>query len=47
MKQFKVTLLINHRRTYIFLGGVNIADVLTTARTMFKRHQVLSAVEVK
>lgn len=47
MKQFKVTLLINHKRTYVVLGGANIADVLTTARTMFKRHQVLSAVEVK
>ena len=47
MKQFKVTLLMNHKRTHIVLGGANIADVLTTARTMFKKHQVLSAVEVK
>lgn len=47
MKQFKVTLQINHKRTQIVLGGANISDVLATARMMFKRHQVLSAIEVK
>lgn len=47
MKQFKVNLLINHKRTQIVLGGANIADVLSTARSMFKPHQVLSASEVK
>jgi hypothetical protein len=47
MKQFKVSLLINHRRTQIILGGHNIADVLSTARTMFKRHQIITAVELK
>ncbi len=47
MKQFKVNLLINHKRTHVVLGGANIADVLATARSMFKRHQVLNAVEIK
>ena len=47
MKQFKVILLINSKRTQVILGGYNTADVLSTARMMFKRHQVLSAIEVK
>lgn len=47
MRQFKVTLQINHKRTQIILGGANTADVLSTARMMFKKHQVLSAVEAK
>lgn len=47
MKQFKVTLLINHRRTEVILGGANLAGVWSTAKTMFKKEQVLSVVEIK
>ena len=47
MKQFKVTLLIDSKRTFIIIGGFNNANALSIARSMFKRHQVLSAVEVK
>ena len=47
MKQFKVVLLINHRRTEVILGGANLAGVYAVARSMFKKEQVLSVIEIK
>ena len=47
MKQFRVTLIIHGKRTQVLLGGANTADVISTAQKMFKKHQVITAVEVK